>query len=195
MNANPTTEHERASLGFARAVRERFALLEALGFELTESCSTLVCYKKGELAVAIYHGRQSYEIGFEIAWQGERYTIYDLIRFAEAEETASGYRSYMTSTPQGVKEGLEILAEMVHHYGARALGGDPFLFATLDAKRKVWREEFALDMAVRRLRPTAEAAFRRGDYKEAARIYEEISSRLTPAELKKRAFAKKRCGG
>ena len=45
------------------------------------------------------------------------------------------------------------------------------------------------------MRPKAEEAFRNGDYRRAAELYEEIVPRLTPAEAKKLALARKRAGG
>jgi hypothetical protein len=52
--------------------------------------------------------------------------------------------------------------------------------------------EYALDVLVNQLRPKAEEAFRRGDYRNAAELYERIRSRLTAAELKKLAIATER---
>jgi hypothetical protein len=45
------------------------------------------------------------------------------------------------------------------------------------------------------LRPRADEAFRRGNYQEAAELYERIRPRLTPAELKKLAVARERDRG
>jgi len=44
------------------------------------------------------------------------------------------------------------------------------------------------------LRPKADDAFRRGDYREAAELYERIQPRLTPAEKKKLSIARQRGG-
>ncbi len=49
-----------------------------------------------------------------------------------------------------------------------------------------------MDVLEAQVRPRAEEAFRMGNYQKSAELYEEIFERLTPAELKKLAFARRR---
>lgn len=193
MSASNQVGRERTRLNFADAVSKHFAFLGGLGFSEVESLPTLVRYGRGDLEVAIYHGRQSFEIGFEITRSGTRYSIEELIRIAHPE-VAAQYRNYQTTTPQGVAEGLAQLEGLVKQYGERALSGDPVFFAALDQQRKSWAEGYALDVLAGQLRPKAEAAFRSGDYRQAADLYERIRARLSAAELKKLALAKERAG-
>ena len=136
-------------------------------------------------------GGLPFEIGFEITHARTHYSIWELIRIAHPE-VAAQYRNYQTTTPQGVAEGLAQLEELVKRYGDRALRGDPEFFSALDQQRKSRVEGYALDVLVGQLRPKAEAAFRSGDYRLAADLYERIRMRLSAAELKKLALAKER---
>ena len=90
----------RTRLYFAKAVRDRFAFLENVGFSELEAAPTIVRYRKGELEINVYHGRQSFEIGFEIVRRGARYTIADLIRGRSAGANLSTPASeFMTRNP------------------------------------------------------------------------------------------------
>ena len=51
-----------------------------------------------------------------------------------------------------------------------------------------------MDVLAEQLRPKADAAFRSGDYHQAAELYQKIRPRLSDSGLKKLALAKKRCG-
>lgn len=182
---------ERTRLNFANAVSERFAFLDDLGFSKSESLPTLVRFRKGDLEINVYHGRQSFEIGFEIARQGAQYSISEIIRVTDPE-AAERYRNFSTTTPQGIAEGLAQLEELVKRYGGLALRADPAFFATLESQRKAWMEGYALDVLAGQLRPKAETAFRQGDYREAAALYEKIRPRLSATELKKLELARER---
>lgn len=184
---------ERTRFDFASAVSERFAFLDDLGFSRVESLPTLVRFRKGDLEVNVYHGRQSFEIGLEVVRQGERYSMSELIRVTDPE-TAGRYRNFATTTPQGIAEGLRRLKDLAQRYGNPALRGDPEFFTTIESQRKAWMEGYALDVLAGQLRPKAEAAFRKGDYQEAVELYERIRPRLSATELKKLTLARERAG-
>ena len=182
---------ERERLNFVNAVTERFGFLSEWGFSMTESLPTLVRYRNGEIGVDVYHGRQSYELGFGVERLGVRYPLATLIRAIDPEAEQE-YRNFAATTPDVVANGLTQLAELVKRYGEPALRGDAEFFARLDKQRVEWAEGYALDVLARQLRPKADAAFREGRYREAAELYERIRPRLTPAELKKLTLAKNR---
>ncbi len=184
---------ERTRLNFADAVRKRFAFLSDHGFTETESLPTIVRYRKGNLEVDVYHGRQSFEVGFGIARQGTRYSLSELIR-ATDPAAAEQYRNETAKTPNGIAEALVHLQESVKRYGERALQGDAEYFSALETQRKSWAEGYALDVLEGQVRPKAEAAFRDGDYRQAAELYEKIRARLSAVELKKLALARERSG-
>lgn len=66
-------QRNRTRLNFANAASENFAFLREQGFAVVEYLPTLVRYRKGEIEVGLYHGRGSFEVGFEIVRAGERY--------------------------------------------------------------------------------------------------------------------------
>jgi hypothetical protein len=191
MSANSEIGPERTRLNFANAVTEAFSFLGDLGFAVAEALPTLVRYRKGEIEARLYHGRRSFEVGFEIVRDGERYSISELIRAADRVE-GEQYRDWTATTQQGIAEALGRLKELVSRYGERALQGDPGMFETLTKLRQEWMENYSLDVLASQLRPKADAAFRSGDYREAAALYEKILPRLSPSELKKLALAKER---
>lgn len=58
---------DRMRLNFARVVADRFSIdLSEFGFSQAESLPTTVRYRKGDLELNVYHGRGSYEVGFQI---------------------------------------------------------------------------------------------------------------------------------
>jgi hypothetical protein len=193
MNDQNTAGVPRSKLNFASAVRKKFTFLAAAGFREIESLPTIVRYRKSDPAIDIYHGRQSYEIGFGIAHDGIRYSISELIRATDSE-AGKQFRAYAANTPAAIDEGLTQLEKLIRRYGERALRGDPEFFAALESQRNLWLQEHALDVLARQSRPEAAAAFQRGDYRKAAQLYEQIRPRLTLAELKKLAVAKERAG-
>ena len=184
---------ERTRLNFAHVATHRFAFLNSFGFLAVESLPTLVRYRKDKIEVTLYHGRQSFELGFEIDRDGGRYSISEIIGVVDVD-VAKRYRNYAATTPAGVVEGLNQLAELVMRYGDLALRDDPTFFAMLEDHRKSWPDEYALDVLSTQLRPKAQAAFQRGNYREAAELYERIRARLSAAEEKKLALAKERAG-
>jgi tetratricopeptide (TPR) repeat protein len=179
---------------FAEAVTEKFIFLEDLGFSQVEALPTIVQYRKDGIQVNIYHGRKSCELGFEIVRLGERYSIPELIRITNPE-AAARYRNATATKQNSLTSGLARLEELVRRYGNRALRGDPEFFVALDNQRRAWAQAYALEVLERQLRPKADEAFRLGNYREAAEIYERILPHLSPAELRKLSVAKKCSGG
>jgi hypothetical protein len=192
-NTNDVSE-ERLLLGFTAAATEAFAHLENEGFSRIESLPTLVRFEKDGLEVDIYHGRQSFEIGFGISRNGTRYSLFELIRTRDPR-AAEEYRDYAATTRDAVAKGVARLALLVERYAASALENDPEFFKTLDTDRKAWADVYALDDLEREVRPKAAVAFRTANYREAAELYESIRPRLSAAELKKLEIAKTRALG
>jgi len=182
---------DRTYLDFTEKARQAFAFLGELGFSEIEALPTLVRYRKDDVVIDVYHGRQSYEIGLGITAFGTRYAISEIIRHIDPE-TAKSYRYAATTTPEGVVAGLKELSLLLKRYGRSALGGDPQLFSSLESERKLWSEEYALDVLTEQLRPQADEAFRQKDYPKAAELYSRIRERLRPAELKKLTIAEER---
>lgn len=185
---------DRSALHFARKVQGAFGFLADAGFALVEALPTLVRYRKGDVEVDIYHGRQSYEIGGGVTLAGTRYAMSEIIRTVEPE-VAKGYRNAVATTAEGIAAGLEELASLMQLYGLGTLSGEQQFVALLEQQRKQWAEGYALDVLAAQLRPQAEDAFRRGDYEQAAELYGRIRERLSPAEAKKLSLAQERRAG
>jgi len=176
---------------FADGVAWRFAFLAGLEFMETESLPTIVRYRKGDLALNVYHGRQSYEIGFQVGHADELYSMSEILR-ATDPRAADQYRNYIATTPDEMEAGLDQLTELVRRFAERALRDDHEFFAALRRQRKAWAEANALDVSAQQVRPKAEAAFREGKYREAVELYVQIEPRLTSAEQKKLGIARRR---
>jgi hypothetical protein len=188
----PTTD--RSALHFARKVQAAFGFLSDAGFVQVEASSMLVRYRKDDVEIDIYHGRQSYEIGGGVTLAGTRYGISEIIRTVDPL-VAEEYQNWMTNTPEGIAKGLEKLAALMQHYGFDVLSAEQQFIALLARQRKQWAEGYALDVLAAQLRPQAEDAFRRGDYEQAADLYGQIRERLSPVEAKKLSFAQERRAG
>jgi len=189
--ATSDSKLERMRLGFAGAARKHFGFLVAMGFTEVGSTLTTIRYQKGGTELAVYHGRRSFELGFEATRCGERYSIEELIR-VEDPGVAGTYRNFVATAADEVDTGLAQLGALVRRYCARALSDDSALYAALKVQRTNWAEGFALDVLAAQMRPKAEAAFRSGDYRQAAELYERIRPALSASELKRLALAQAR---
>jgi hypothetical protein len=118
----------------------------------------------------------------------------ELIRAAD-RDTERKYRNAVATTQSSLTEGLARSAELVKRYRQRALRGDPEFFVVLGHQRQSWADEYAVEVIERQIHPRADEAFRRGNYREAAELYERIRPALTPVELKKLEIAKERSRG
>jgi len=150
-----------------------------------------VRYRKRKLELNIYHGRQSFEIGFHIGHAGEHYSMSEIIRVTDPA-AADQYRNAAATTPAELVSAVDRLAVLVSRYGERALRDDPAFFTELNRQLKSWSDAYALEVLAQQLRPKAEAAFREGRYREAAELYGRIHARLSPTELKKLDIARER---
>jgi len=149
----------RTRLNFADAVTRTFAFLSDFGFSQVEASPTIVRYRKDDIEADVYHGRKSYELGFEIGRDGVKYSMSELIRATDAD-AAKGYRNFAATTQRALTDGLAQLKGLIKQYGQRALNGDPEFFVMLENQHKTWGEEYALEVLELQLRPKADEAFR-----------------------------------
>ncbi len=191
MSTNDFSGVGRIGLNFANLVKERFAFLSDLGFVEVESLPTLVLYRNGDIDIDVYHGRQSYEIGFGITRAEVRYSLSEFIRVADPE-FADQYRYPTATTQEVLADGLTKTMELVKRYCIKALQGDLAFFTSLGNQRKSWAEKYSVDVMARQLRPKAHEAFQLGKYREAAELYRKIESVLSSAERKKLVIAEER---
>ena len=191
MSINRLDDSDRPKLGFARVVVERFAFLAGYGFVTTEVLPTIVRFTKGDLGVSVYHGRRSFEIDLEVHHEGEKFSMSELIRLIDPV-AADRYRPWCATSREGVESGVAVLADLLEQHAKQALSDDPGHFAALAGQRRAWSKSYALEVLASQMRPAAEEAFRAGRYAEAAGLYEQIASALTPAERAKLEFANQR---
>jgi hypothetical protein len=170
---------------------EAFAFLAPLGFSTSQSEPGLVRYRKNDITIDIYHGRSSYELGLGVTHNGVRYSLSAIIR-ASDPEAAGRYRNFAATTEGAIVKGLAQLAELLDRHGQAALQGDPDFFAKLQAQRVAAAHQLALGSLANQVRPRADAAFRRGDYRQAAELYEQIVPCLTASERRRLEIAKER---
>jgi hypothetical protein len=189
MNKNINTS-DRSKINFEKNVRTTFIFLIELGFSEIEALPTLVRFRKGEVEVDIYHGRQSYEIGAGVTVHETRYPISEIIRCLDPV-VAKQFFYTASTTPEGVLSGLEKLSKLMQKYAIAAIEGKADFLSSLEKNRIVWAEEYELDVLTYQLRPLAEEAFRVKDYKKAAELYSRIHARLHSAELKKLEYAER----
>jgi|HubBroStandDraft_6_1064221.scaffolds.fasta_scaffold00028_75 hypothetical protein len=189
----PLVISDRAQLDFAVSARRAFAFVGRFGFHEVGSSATDVRYAKADLLANVYHGRQSYEIDFEIGRGHELYGTGELLRAANSE-TADQYRNYAARTPKTLVSGLDRLARVVLRDGYLALRGDEAFFDLLRKQRAASAAAFSLKVRASQLRPKAEAAFREQRYHEAAELYGQFLPCLSPAERFKLDLARRRGG-
>lgn len=176
---------------FAEAVLAAFAFLKREGFEQTEASATVVQYRKGRLKAEVYWDLRSYEIGFRIGSGSEEYSTSELIRLID-KRAGDEYRDYSAKDHTELGRALERLAALVEQYGKSEMSGDQSVFAELKRQREKWSEDYALEVLAGQVRPEANDAFRKGDYKTAVRLYSKIKPHLSAAETKKMIIAQER---
>ncbi len=182
---------------FVDVVISEFEFLADMGFALIESQPTLVRYQKKGIEADVYWGRKSNELGFEIAWNGMRFSISELMR-ATAPDEAERYLNPVATSQSALNDGLARLASLVKRYAVPALEGDQNFYERLKHGRTAWSQKFALDVLEAQIRPKANEAFHHGNYREAAALYEQIRSpphRVRDAEVEdcERARLERRC--
>jgi hypothetical protein len=187
---------DRATLEFTRVAIEAFAFISTYGFQLRACEATVVQFASETVFLNVYHGRSSYEIGMEFGLtscegSADGYSLAELIRL-QAPEEGKRYRRFSAASAGEVQVGVRRLAEHVLRYGERLLKGDLIVFEELRRQRQEWASTFAAKVRYEQVSPKAADAFRRQEYRKAAELYESIRSELTPAEIEKLAFARKR---
>lgn len=187
---------ERASLRFVESAKDAFAFLTTdYGFFIVTTDVTFVRYESTHVFVNVYHGRSSYELGVEVGSLDEHFEpAFQLIELVllHGEAALQRFRVYQTNNADLVRRGLMLLAESLRENGKDALRGDPLIYDTLRKERKRAEQRFALDLHVRQTRPRAEAAWKARDFATAAYFYGQIEEDLSPAEIKKLHYARKK---
>jgi hypothetical protein len=180
---------------FSSAVCQRFRFLDALGYQQTELADSYVRYERGSIAVEIYHGRQSYELGVNLVRNGVSYSLEEMLELHRSYGGNATFEPFAATDQHGIEIGVDRLAAMLQsciqlvHTGDT---GDTHVYRELDQRRAAVSKNLALDVLAEQLRPKAELAFRAKDYRRAAEFYDQIRERLSLSELRKLEIAKAR---
>lgn len=186
---------ERYKLGFNEEVRKAYQfLINDFGFSLVKDDITFVRYESKEVFINLYHGRGSYELGFQIGLINKMgkdkevyYTIKDIIDYNEN----NNFKPFQTSNAEGVKKFVLVMAELVKKYCIKALDGDRLFLKKLD---KFCSENFQremIEMDLRRILPEADKAWRNKNYSKYSELMEPIASYVSSSEKMKLQFVKK----
>ena len=185
---------DRSFLRFPDEAKTQFAFLETQGFHCVHSEATLVRFESSRLAINIYHGRQSYEIGLEIeslVSPTDRYSFSTLLHLID-QELAKHYRSFSAHSVQGVSDGVRQLAESLKRCLAVDILNDKQLFPRLKLQCQKLREDYALEVQLQQARGKAEVAWRNKDYAAVVRNLKPLRSILSVTEIEKLEFAEKK---
>lgn len=187
----------RKILRFPEAVKKYFAFLSEQEFHCAQEEPTFVRFESEKFFVNVFHGRISYEIGLEFGRKkileelDNPYGLSEVIELNDPKK-ASEYRPYATRTKEGVEEGVQQLALLFKQYLLPMLPEiNPQVYRTLQKQRQEWGHQLELEVRSHHVRPEAEAASKQKNYEKVVQLYESIKEALSPAELKKLAYAKK----
>jgi hypothetical protein len=188
---------DRGRLGFTERVKSSFSFLsEEYDFRVVKTEPTFVRYESSDVFVNIYHGRASFELGFEIGRlddgtgkEESAYTLSMIIEHMGAQKT-TGYRFFECSTEDSLKQCVPKLASLVQNYAPSFLGGDPGAYKQLSKTRSDISTRITKDFKLRAVRERAIGAWRSRDYARVADLYESIFEDLTQSEIKKLHYCK-----
>ena len=190
---------DRTRLGFTESVLSSFRFLtEDYNFRAVKTEATFVRYESPHVFANVYHGRASFQLGFEIGRlndgggkEEQPYSLNMIIEHMGAQQ-ATGYTFLQASTQARVEELVPKLASLVKSYAAPFLTGEPHAFEQLLETRLRISDRLHEEMRVRDVRQKADEAWQSRDYVVLADLYGCILEHLTPAETKKLEYVKKR---
>lgn len=182
----------RHKLKFEYEVHKAFGfLIEEYKCKCVSSDVTIVRYESDKIKINIYHGKGSYELGFQIALKNRKsegeelfFSLKEIIDYYEGCD----FKPFQTSTEAGVQKFVPIMAELVKKYALEGIKGDENFFINLSKNRTKWFTKYIIDM----VRPEAEKAWKDKDYNRYIELMGEYENQLLPSEKKKIEFIRKR---
>jgi hypothetical protein len=191
------TGSDRGSLGFTEQVLSSFSFLtEHYDFHVVKIKPTIVRYESSSVFINIFHGRSSFELGFEIGRIDDGtgreeypYRLDTIVELMGAQEKA-GATFFQASTRKSVKESVPQLASLAQSCASPFFTNDPVMFERLRKTSLAISLRIMKDLKRRTVRREAEVAWRSKDYAKIADLYESIREDLSPAEMKKLIYSK-----
>lgn len=189
----------RQRLGFQAAVLSSFDFLTSrFVYRLVQSEPTFLRYEGDHVFINVFHGRGSYEVGCEIGLlfssSGERFTLGEILE-ANGLPDAPGKTRFQASSPEGVASVVPKVADLVQRYAGPLLVGDPKAFQHLRERHTRWFESFMRDQRNTPVRDEASVAWQARDYARVVELYESISRDLTPLEVRRLGYARRKLSG
>jgi len=192
MIRSPDHVPERAYLRFAEEVKVQFRFLLKLGFTFIRSEASFVRFESPDLAVNIYHGRLSYEIGLEIEFKGEINSCFGISRLLRLinYELYLRYRQFATRSEEGVVTGVRQLSEMFRYcIDMGILDNKRQLLSRLREFQAIAGHEMAVKYNLPGIRSEAATAWRNKDFRLFIDLLTPYKDDLTLVEIKKMEYA------
>jgi hypothetical protein len=189
----------RVALRFVQQAQAAFEFVTRapFGLRLEEADTLRVRYEGNGIVLVIDHDRLSYEVDVAITRSSlstemsNAYSMLDLLRVSDAQ-TAKRYRCPAGSTPESVHVTLSRLADVLRVSGRSALLNVDGHFEKVSRARDEATVRFGREEVRRQARSHAEKAWDRREWLRVARALGSIEADLSPAELKKLRYARRR---
>ena len=185
-------------LGFEKIALDAFQFLQAqYGFRCVEFNQWNVRYESESVFVSVYFdGTRSFELGCSFGRLNdlkkpypESFDFGDLLRCEVGSVEGS---SFQVTTSDALKKFTNLLAEKLERHGSRILVGDDSAFDLILKLRDQANLEYAREERLEQIRHSLEKAWRAKEYQKVVELLAPVQEWLTPSEVKKLEYARKR---
>lgn len=185
----------RKDLCFSDIVQKEFSFLEHdFGLSLDALNITIVRYRSPSLAVNVYHGRKSYEIGFELCKVDEKPEIcLSLPTILRAVVPSyKGQTFFQASDRHTLEHCINIMASLVKSYCIDLFKGNVATWKVVKKIQDEMTEEVTNLYTIKPIKIKALEAWQRKDYREVVSLYESVMSNLDDIERRRLDYSRKR---
>lgn len=159
--------------------------LELLGYRVIDRGEKLLVMQSDRVEVRIFQGKRSAIVGFEIAQDGLRFTLDDLLAASRTKNPGMAAESLDEFTKR-----FAWLRDFLNAKYERLLMGSEEEFDRLATAAERHGESYNYQKAIAPQVAVAREAFRRCDYEKVVSILEPIADRLYLIDRKKLKMAK-----
>jgi len=191
-----TSGSEPGRLNFPDAVKTIFEFLATEHeFRCVLAEPTVVRYESQSMfvTVKIWPSRSTLDVEFGRLDSGESFNLSEVLR-ALNPKTPSGIGVFSLGDPAQVRQAVSTLAGWFRTSCGSVLTGGVLLWQKLKDQTRQLNERDTKEIGLRHIREEADTAWRKEDYAKLVALYESIQKDLTPAELKRLEYSKKRLG-
>jgi len=193
MDAAELIKETRKSLRFKEEVLAHFSFLGEWGFKCVSAELLIVRYISGRVLVFVCHDERSYEIEAKVQYVNgtQSFSITEIFQLLSLPE-ADTHRLYMTSTPEGVSHGVEVLAGIFKSRLTKEVLNDNTLFIRLEKQSKENIAAWSRQMKIENLRLKMDDAWKTSNYHQIIECAESLSDvTLLKSEIAKITYARK----